>query len=288
MAYFLLFISVLIDTLKNIFLNLFGKDDTQNAYDAYLFNAVCCVGGLVFLICAGPKFSISTFSITMAIFFAVVTAMAQFFLLMSMATGSMSFSVLFSYLGLIIPTAYSIISGSQAIKAYQFVGLLLMIVTLYLGVGAKSKTKVTLKWILYSTGSFISWGMVGLLQLLHQTSPYKNESSGFLIWSFAIMTVLFYFLYFLTKKNPVIPPGYLIKSKVTWLALGAGLILGATNKINLYLSGVLPSIFFFPIVNGGVIILSGIASIVVFKEKLNKKQIAGIVIGIVSICLLGM
>ncbi len=288
MAYFLLFASVFVDTLKNIFLNMFGKDYTKTYQDAFLFNAVCCVGGLLLLICLGPEFSISSYSMILAFFFAFVTAMAQFFLLMSMATGSMSFSVLFSYLGLIVPTLYSILIGAQSVKAYQLIGLLLMIVTLYLCVGAKSETKITLKWIIYSVLSFLAWGGVGLIQFLHQSSPHKDEISGFLIWSFIIMIVMFFVMYLVARKNTHEEPKYIIKSNATWIALGAGVIVGATNKVNLYLSGVLPSIVFFPIINGGVIILSGIASILVFKEKLNKNQIAGIILGIVSICLLGM
>lgn len=288
MAYFLLFASVFVDTLKNIFLNMFGKDYTKTYQDAFLFNSVCCVGGLLLLICLGPEFSISSYSMILAFFFAFVTAMAQFFLLMSMATGSMSFSVLFSYLGLIVPTLYSILIGAQSVKAYQLIGLLLMIVTLYLCVGAKSETKITLKWIIYSVLSFLAWGGVGLIQFLHQSSPHKDEISGFLIWSFIIMIVMFFVMYLVARKNTHEEPKYIIKSNATWIALGAGLIVGATNKVNLYLSGALPSIVFFPIINGGVIILSGIASILVFKEKLNKNQIAGIILGIVSICLLGM
>lgn len=288
MAYFLLFASVFVDTLKNIFLNMFGKDYTKTYQDAFLFNAVCCVGALLLLICAGPEFSVSSYSMILAFFFALSTAMAQFFLLMSMATGSMSFSVLFSYLGLIVPTVYSMLVGGQSVKAYQLVGLILMIVTLYLCVGAKNETKITLKWIIYSVLSFIAWGGVGLIQFLHQSSSYKGEISGFLIWSFIIMIVMFFVMYLIARRFANEKPEYKIKSNATWISLGAGLIVGATNKVNLYLSGVLPSIVFFPIINGGVIILSGIASIVIFKEKLNKTQIAGIITGIISICLLGM
>ena len=288
MAYFVLFASVFVDTIKNIFLNMFGKDYTKTYQDAFLFNAVCSIGALLLLICIGPEFSISSYSMILAFFFALVTAMAQFFLLMSMATGSMSFSVLFSYLGLVVPTLYSIFVGGQSVKAYQIVGLLLMIVTLYLCVGAKNETKITLKWIIYSVASFLAWGGVGLIQYLHQSSPHKEEISGFLIWSFVMMTIMFIVMYFIARRVTDEKPKYIVKSNATWIALGAGVIVGATNKVNLYLSGVLPSIVFFPIINGGVIILSGIASILVFKEKLNKKQILGIILGIVSICLLGM
>jgi len=288
MAYFLLFASVLVDTLKNIFINHFGQDYTEKAQDAYLFNAVGGIGALAFLLCSGADFSISAYSFVLAIIFAFATAMTQFFLLMAMSTGSMSYSVMISYLGLIVPTIYSIAIGAQSVKYYQYIGLILMILTLYLGVGTKGNTKVTLKWILYALGSFAALGVIGLVQFIHQNSVYKDEISGFLIWSFVIMTVLFYILYLFSKSTTKEAPKYIVKSKASWMALGTGVIIGATNKVNLWLSGALPSIVFFPIINGGVIILSGIASVILFKEKLTKAQAIGIVTGILSICLLGM
>ena len=59
------------------------------------------------------------------------------------------------------------------------------------------------------------------------------------------------------------------------------------NKLNLYLSGVLPGILFFPLVNGGVILLSILASRVLFHEKMTPKQVLGVVLGVLSIFLIG-
>lgn len=287
MAYFLLFTSVFIEVLKNIYLNYFGKDCTKTPRDAYLFNAVSTLGGLVLLICIGPQFKISIYSVIMAVCFALISAAAQFSLLMSMACGSMSYSVLFSYLGLLVPTVYSMICG-RFVTGSKVLGLMLMLLTIYLGIGVKNDSKITFKWIVYSVISFISWGLVGLIQILHQSSPCKNEINGFLIWSFVFMTFLFLVMYVIAKRKQEGKQHYILKSKDTWFVLIAGLFVGATNKINLYLSGVLPGIILFPIVNGGVIILSGIASVLIFKEKLTKAQLGGIITGIVSVCLLGM
>jgi multidrug transporter EmrE-like cation transporter len=60
------------------------------------------------------------------------------------------------------------------------------------------------------------------------------------------------------------------------------------NFLNLRLSGLLPSQLFFPVINGSAIILSSLASIVIFKERLNKKQIIGLcggILSLVAICL---
>ena len=71
------------------------------------------------------------------------------------------------------------------------------------------------------------------------------------------------------------------------ITLFLGLVLGYHNKFCTYLSGVLPSALYFPIINGGVIVLVAVASVVLFKEKLSVKQIIGLILGVVCIMLVG-
>jgi multidrug transporter EmrE-like cation transporter len=61
------------------------------------------------------------------------------------------------------------------------------------------------------------------------------------------------------------------------------------NFINLKLSGMLPSQLFFPLINGSAIVLSSLVSVLLFKEKLTRRQTIGLVGGIASliaICLI--
>ena len=50
----------------------------------------------------------------------------------------------------------------------------------------------------------------------------------------------------------------------------------------------MPSIIVFPILNGGVIVLSGIAALIIYKEKLTVQQYLSIGIGIIATCILGV
>lgn len=72
------------------------------------------------------------------------------------------------------------------------------------------------------------------------------------------------------------------------LMILTGAAIGAINEINLYLSGAMPGIIFFPIVNGGVIILSALSAILLFRERLPKMQLVGLIAGIISVLCLGM
>ena len=56
------------------------------------------------------------------------------------------------------------------------------------------------------------------------------------------------------------------------IGLVCGVCTFAMNFINLKLSGLLPSQLFFPLVNGSAIVLSAIMSVVLFRERLTKRQ----------------
>ena len=287
MNYLLLFISVFIDSLKNMYYNRFSETKLKSNRDTLLFNVVSCVGSTILFLILGANFKISGFSFWMAAVFAVVTVGAQYLSLLAMSLGSMSYSVLFTYLSMLIPAIFGILVYNAPFGWLQVVGVILMLITFVLSLDLKSDKKINFKWFAAAMGSFISWGLVGVCQQIHQNSEFAGELDGFLLWAFILSTVIFSVIWAVTPKKGI-QPGYKIRSGATAFILVAGFFIGAINKINLYLSGAMNPVIFFPIVNGGVIVLSSLAAIFVFREKLSKFQLAGLILGTISILCLGM
>lgn len=290
MNYLLLLLSVLAETIKNAYTNHFSKRIAKTNADTYLFNAVLSVGAVVFFLFSGNVFRISWFSLGMALAFAVVTIFAQVFLSLAMGCGPMSFSILFTYLGtMIIPTIYAMIFLGQMPGVTQWIGFGLMLLSVVLSVDLKQKGEhaMSAKWLLLTFGGFVMWGFVGVCQQIHQSSDYAGEINAFLFFSFIMMAVILW-LFFVVSKKRGAAQNYVVKSKDSIFVLLSGVANGAINLINLFLAGVMPGIIFFPIVSGGVIILSGVAAIIVFKEWLDKKQVAAVIAGVLSVILLGI
>lgn len=101
-----------------------------------------------------------------------------------------------------------------------------------------------------------------------------------------IMTVLFFVISLVRKGKE--KDNLKIKKPAIIIVMVTGTLNGAVNLINLYLSGHMASIIFFPIVNGGVIILAALAALIVFHERPNKRQAWGMIIGLASVLLLGI
>jgi len=287
MEYLLLVFSMLCETFKNSYTNHFSKNLLHSRADTCLFNTVLSIGAAFFFAIFG-QFAMSSFSWLMSVIFAFVTALAQLFLLLAMACGPMAYSILLTYLGgILIPTAYSVIFLNQQVSIFQIVGLIIMLVSVFLGVGVKKGETMSVKWLLLSACSMVMMGLIGVCQQIHQTSVYREEVIPFLFWAFLIMAALFA-VFYAAVRHPKEVHHYQLKSKSTLLVVLTGLATALINLINLYLSGVIKGIIFFPIVNGGVVVLSSLSAIFIFREKLDRKQLVGVILGTIAICLLSL
>ena len=72
------------------------------------------------------------------------------------------------------------------------------------------------------------------------------------------------------------------------LGAASGAVASVYSQINLTLAGKLDSLIYFPVANGGALLLTVLISTTVFHEKLSLKQIAGFFIGLCSIILLSL
>ena len=85
MVYYLLtFLSILLETGKNVFSNNFSKNVLKNDTDIYKFNTFLYIGSLAVLLCTG-NYALSWYTAGMAFLFAAVTALSQYFLLKALA-----------------------------------------------------------------------------------------------------------------------------------------------------------------------------------------------------------
>lgn len=134
---FLLLVSVSLDTLKNTYYNYFCKNVMKGHRDTLLFNAVSCIGSVVYFLFRGASLDISAYSIIIALIFGAVIVAAQYFALLAMGLGSMSYSVLFTYLSMLIPTLGVIILSTlsaiilfrEKLPRMQLIGLIAGIIS---------------------------------------------------------------------------------------------------------------------------------------------------------------
>ena len=290
--YFLLVISMLCALTASVIKKHSTEKFESKKLMRFFFNAVVSLTCVIsFLVLSGiPK--ISGFTLMLGLLFGTVTAIQQIFVLMAYENGPFSYTSVIVSLSTIIPALSGYFIWGESIVTVQIIGMVLMLCCFALSVDfSKSEKKASLSWFLYVFIAFITTGLIGVMQKWHQSSEYKAELDGFLIIAFlfsfvfsAVGTLIIYRTE-RGKSEEKKPLRDITAIMLVFMAV-CGICAAANNKMNLYLSGAMDSAIFFPIVNGGGMILSTLTSLLVFKEKFNVQKCIGIAIGVIAVVLL--
>ena len=262
--------------LQNCLFNSFCKTRLKTAKHINTFNllvySVCIVVfGLLLL-----RERLSGYTVLLGLVFGIITALCNLFKMLSLANGPMNITLLVTTSAMIVPTMSGVFFG-ETFSSAKLAVVFLLIGCIYLSIKKDSTTKINKKWFLFCGLAFIFFGAIGVVQKIHQSSAHKTEISGFLFVAFVCAIV------FCLIRNA----GCREKIRLDKKTVAAGLICGGCtfgmNYLNLRLSGMLPSQLIFPLINGSTIVLSSVMSVVLFKEKLLKRQTVGLVGGILSL-----
>lgn len=193
----------------------------------------------------------------------------------------------FSYTSVIVSlaTLISALSGlffGESIDIFQYIGIGVMVICIVFSVDRSKKDgkRSSLKWLAISLVSCVTNGLVGVMQKIHQNSPYKAQNVAFLISAFVFMMLASAAIWLIRRKKAEVEfkPNF----KQAAFAGACGACLAVPHVANLFLAGSLPSAVFFPIINTGSLILTLVAATLIFKDKLTRLQWAGIALGIIS------
>lgn len=277
MLYLLLAASVGFAVLNNI---LYHKMGSMGSYHNFFFTALSSIVWLVILAPGADHKSFLSVEILFGVIYGSVQAMFLFFKMKAMSSGPVSVTSVVSNCSMVLTILLGILIFNENVSVPQMLGAALILLSGFLCVDPKADMKMTLRWKLYCVGFFIFAAAVGVIFKLFSASD--GNGSSMMIVSAVTMVALLMLLSFVIEKKPK------LNGKQALFALACGVLSCGYNRINLYLSGALPSVVFFPVFNGSIVLLSSLSGKFIFKEKLSKKQISGIILGICAIIILGI
>ena len=269
-------LSVTSMVVQNCIFNGVSKKTLTASRHIYKYNsfvyALCVILFGIFLF--GE--SISFYTVGLGLVFGVVTALSNFYRMLALSSGPMHITLLITTSSMIIPTMSGVFFG-EAFSLPKLALALVLIGFVFLSTKSTGGGKINKKWILCCLAAFIFQGSIGVIQKIHQSSVHKAEVNVFLFVAF-ICSAIYCF----------IRSGYGAKDikfdgKTIAFAVICGICTYTMNFLNLKLSGMLPSQLFFPVINGSAIVLSSTMSVLLFKEKLSKRQLIGLVGGILTL-----
>jgi len=291
----LLTLSVLLNVLTcGILRNAFCKKEIRTQADLYAFNTVSSIVSAVSILLFGVFMKSvsfpSVYTLLLGIVFGLATALCAILNMKALECGPLSYTNIIVSCSMIIPAFSGLLFFGETVSPGQYIGAGLMIVSFICAVDKKNDTTGTsLGWFLLSLGTLIFSGSVGIMQKIHQTSEYKDELTGLLITAFLVSAVFSFALMLFHSKGASQAVTIFLsprakKSLIICIVTGAGFAF--CNQANLYLSGAMEAIIFFPVVNGAAMLLTTAAGLLLWKEKLSRKQQLGTIAGAAAIFLL--
>lgn len=250
-----------------------------------------CLG--VWALIVRPSFSFGTLLYGSIFGAAFVFCLAVYYF--AMQSGPLSYTSFFFSASMLIPSLIGLIFWDEPFSWSLGGGIILFMAAFYfitvLG-GAKGK-KANTRWLILCILTWVSNGSLAIFMNLQQQFLKKNnlpdESSQLMLVSFSVACLLCLIVcLFLGKKGdnirndlPVMRQSLL---PIILVAVGTGL----GNILISYLTGVVPSSYLFPVVQGSIMVAITLYSTLVLKEKINNAGKIGIIIGALAIVLLNI
>lgn len=192
-------------------------------------------------------------------------------------------------MALLIPVIGMAVIYGEVITLWQYIALAIFIVAFYLICLSKNKkdSKFNARALVYQIISAVASGSLGLLIKVGYNEVADFSQYSFLFIGFLTASLLNIFIYLITSKSRKKLPKYKYTKEFFICAVFVAL---TTSLGNIAVTNILPLVsiaIFYPISNGGQVLISAAFS-PLFKEKLSLRVIAGIILGIIAIVLLGL
>lgn len=266
------------------------KRKMKRESEQYSLNAgmsIVCALTLFFL--GGCSLKASWYSVFLGVLFGIVSMMCSIFRAKAIKIGPFGYTSVIVNLSTAITALSGALFWNESLGVFKIIGIVLMIGSFFFAIDTENDDgkKANVKWFILCLLALLFISLIGIMQKVHQTSEYKNEVTAFLCVAFLTSSIISFVGYVFTKKNENKSKEEQVTTK-KWLwfliALAiCGIGAAGNNILNLYLSGVMDTAIFFPIANGVPLFTSLLVSVLVFREKLKRKQLLGMSIGIIAI-----
>jgi drug/metabolite transporter (DMT)-like permease len=286
--YFLLVASIVLAVCKSSLYNSYAKKSAPTLGATFRFNAisygVAALIALIGMLLGMQKLSLTT--VLCAFFYAVIVISLQTISITAMRVGAMSTTSICVMYGMIIPSVAGPIFWHEPTGLLQIAGILMMLISLWLikGKGRDEKSAKTKSWIILAAFAFFFSGMAGVMEKIHQSTAARDEKMPFVF-----VACIFMFTFSLVA-GAIVRGKKEGKEKLSFdpIPLLSGLVIGFYSSVNLILAGKLDSMIYYPIANGGAMLLTVLVSVIVFKERFDRMRIIGTGLGLLGILCLSI
>lgn len=245
----------------------------------------CSVSTLLFLAINGFRFDCTWFLFLLALIGAINSFLFSLCTFKSLGIINLSLYSLFSMLGgMVLPFLQGIIFFGEAVTVANLICFLLIVFALILTVEKDGKKK---GGTIYYLGVFIFNGMSGVLAKILNAAPFEKGNTPAVSYSvlsgFLSLLISGLLLFYFTEKNPEKLPAMSLRSNV--ICTASGVINRVANYLLVLALLHVPASVQYPMVTGGVMIVSTLACFIM-KNKPSKKEVISVAIAFIALVIL--
>lgn len=274
--------SVLAASFYSILLHNYPGNEKFNIFKLNFFASIVWV--VILFIFNQCKIYLNKEIILWGVTYGVTQALFVLFKAKAMNAGSVSVTTLVGNASLVVSIIFSSIMWNEKISWLDICGVILLIAGMFLSIYKKSTANVDKRWKYYVCVFFLLAAAVGIIFKGFGKSTVSNHTGDMLLVSAAVM-MFFYLCVLLTTRDRTMP---FAKKKFFVYVLAAGILSCLYNRFNITLSSAMDAVIFFPVFNGGVVIVSGVLSSLIYKEKFSKRQLVGFGLALFAIFIIGV
>lgn len=245
------------------------------------------IGSAIYLFVGNFNVNFSAVSLFWAVFMAVIMIPYYMIGIKVLSLGSLAIYSMFMMLGgMLVPFFYGVVFLHEALSLWQIVGTVALTVFIILQAiwqqpageqqGEKSDKSKKILFFTLSLLIFIINGMTGVIAKAHQISVGAIDEASFTVISCALTALfsLILLVFFALKDRK--EAAHQIRSMIKIKPIAVMTLIGAAaytgNFLHLKAASTVPASVQFPLVSGGVIVISALVSFFIFREKLSWKE----------------
>ena len=242
---------------------------------------------IVTLLSAGLRFSPSPLTLLYGALNAGVLLLYNHSIINSGKRGSYAFLMICSVFGgILVPLAAARILFSETLTALQLAGVGLMLAAMLLMNSRNLSLKGSQKgYYLWCALLFLSNGMYGAVMNVQSTVMDGRERSEMLIILFGLSALFAFGTEAVNGRGRDVLRGYKMGMRPALFLICACVSAFLAANLLLYLLTLMPSGILYTVDNGGVLLLSLLYSVTLFREKLTPLQLLGMAMALGSIVL---
>ena len=284
--YALLFVSILTASLCSTVMH---KAKISGPASIFRFNllssAVWCV---LLLLASGFALDLNPEVILWGALYGITQALFILFKTAAMNSGPVSVTSLVGNCSLVISVALCLAIWDEPVHLADVIGLIFLMLGILLTTYKGARGKFTKQWVVFSALFLLLGAAIGIVFKAFAKSAVKDSVPSMMLVASLVMLLSYALISVISGKGKKETMGKKERKAFILAALGVGVTSCIYNRLNISLSAALPSVVFFPSFNGGVVVVSTVLSVILLGERLTKRQIVGILIGVAAITVIGI